>query len=140
MLASSCINYLAVASAGFLNSYCMRMSEMKQGIAIYNEDEEYIGISKKSAEKAVIQTALSRTILPMPVFFIPGISMFLLDKMGLIPSAKVPKTILELSVLAVALWVALPLSVSLFPQKGEISVNDVEPEFRNIMSTKGTVC
>jgi hypothetical protein len=54
VLATSIISYLAVASAGFLNTYCMRMGEMSRGIKIYDEEGEYMGISKKCAEKAVI--------------------------------------------------------------------------------------
>ena len=54
VLANSMINYVAVASAGFLNSYCMRMGEMKRGITITDAHGESMGISKKSAEKAVI--------------------------------------------------------------------------------------
>jgi hypothetical protein len=40
------ISYVAVASAGFLNSYCMRMGEMNRGIKVYDEEGEYMGISK----------------------------------------------------------------------------------------------
>ena len=74
-----------------------------------------MGISKKSATKAVMETASSRPVLSFPILVIPGISMFLLDKMGLIPRAKALKAILEVSVVAFALWVALPISVSLYP-------------------------
>jgi hypothetical protein len=34
VLFNSIITYIAVASAGFLNSYCMRMGEMSRGIKI----------------------------------------------------------------------------------------------------------
>jgi hypothetical protein len=54
VLASSIINYLAVASAGFVNSYCMRIGEMNQGIKIYDEEGECMGVSKLSAKKAVL--------------------------------------------------------------------------------------
>jgi hypothetical protein len=54
VLATSIISYLAVASAGFLNTYCMRMGEMSRGIKIYDDNNECMGISKKCAEKAVI--------------------------------------------------------------------------------------
>jgi hypothetical protein len=40
VLANSIINYVAIASAGFLNSYCMRMGEMKRGISITDEHGE----------------------------------------------------------------------------------------------------
>ncbi len=49
VLANSVINYVAVASAGFLNSYCMRMGEMSRGIKIQDEHGEEMGISKMSA-------------------------------------------------------------------------------------------
>lgn len=137
VLANSIINYIAVASAGFLNSYCMRMGEMSRGIKILDEDGEEMGISKKSAEKAVIQTSLSRMVLSGPIFIIPGLSMFLLDSAGLIPKSRAPKTILELTVIALSLWVALPLSVSLFPQRGEINANEIEEEFKERRNSKG---
>ena len=127
ILASSVINYIAVASAGFLNSYCMRMGEMDKGIKIYDEEGECYGVSKCSAKKAVLQTAFSRMILPLPIFAIPGISMFMLDKLGMIPQAKVPKTALEIGVLLFSLWLAPPISVALFPQKGEIKATELEP-------------
>lgn len=137
VLANSIINYIAVASAGFLNSYCMRMGEMKKGIQILDEQGEPIGISKKCAETAVMQTSLSRLVLSAPTFIIPGLSMFLLDKAGLIPKSRVPKTILELTVISVALYLALPVSVSLFPQRGEILASEIEEEFRDRKNSKG---
>ena len=54
VLFNSIITYIAVASAGFLNSYCMRMGEIKRGIKIYDEEGEEMGISKTSANKAVL--------------------------------------------------------------------------------------
>lgn len=137
VLANSLINYVAVASAGFLNSYCMRMGEMKRGIKIYDENNEEMGISKKCAEKAVVQTSASRLILSAPTFIIPGVAMFALDKAGLIPKARGPKTVLDLLVISFALYLALPLSVSMFPPIGKINANEIEEEFRGKKNSKG---
>jgi hypothetical protein len=63
--------------------------------------------------------------------------MFLLDRVGLIPKSKIPRTALELAVIAMSLYVALPLSVSLFPQRGEINANEIEPEFATRTNAKG---
>ena len=63
--------------------------------------------------------------------------MFLLDIMGLIPKSKAPRTILELLVISSALYLALPLSVSLFPPRGEINANEIEPEFHHRSNSKG---
>jgi hypothetical protein len=76
-------------------------------------------------------------VLSGPIFIIPGLSMFLLDSVGLIPKSRAPKTVLELTVIALSLYVALPLSVSLFPQRGEIDANEIEPEFREMRNSKG---
>jgi hypothetical protein len=53
ILANALISYVAVATAGFLNSLCMRMGEMDKGIKIYDEDGNEIGVSKACAKKAV---------------------------------------------------------------------------------------
>jgi hypothetical protein len=74
-----------------------------------------------------------------PIFIVPGVSMALFDKMGLIPKARIPKTILELSVIAFALWIALPLSVSIYPQQGEMTAAQLEEEFRGKRTANGRV-
>jgi hypothetical protein len=53
ILANSMISYVAVATAGFLNSLCMRMGEMDKGIKICDEEGNDIGISKNCAKVAV---------------------------------------------------------------------------------------
>ena len=54
ILVNCLINYVAVATAGFLNSFCMRMGEMNKGIKIYDELGEEMGISKVAAKSAVV--------------------------------------------------------------------------------------
>jgi len=53
--------------------------------------------------------------------------MALLDRFKMIPKAKGPKTLLECSVIAFSLWIALPISVSLFPPRGEVKNTEIEP-------------
>ena len=78
-------------------------------------------------------------VLSAPIFIIPGVSMFLIDKMGMIPKTRAPKTVLELAVITFSLWIAMPISVSLFPQRGEMKASDIEPEFRDIKNGKGQI-
>lgn len=137
ILANSLISYAAVACAGFLNSYCMRMGEIKRGIKIYDEQGECMGISKESARRAVLQTSFSRMVLSFPIFIIPGVSMAMFEKFGLIPKRRAPKTVLEIGVIAFSLWIALPLSVSLFPQKGSVKASEIEQEFREVRNSQG---
>lgn len=45
LLVHSIISYFALATAGFLNSYCMRMGEMRKGIKVFDKHGEEMGIS-----------------------------------------------------------------------------------------------
>ena len=38
-LANSGLNWVGIAVAGFLNTYCMRMSEMERGIVVFDENK-----------------------------------------------------------------------------------------------------
>jgi hypothetical protein len=53
ILANCLISYVAVATAGFINSLCMRMGELDKGIKVFDENNEEMGISKVCAKKAV---------------------------------------------------------------------------------------
>ena len=65
--------------------------------------------------------------------------MYFLDRYGMIPAARVPRTILELSVISFALWMAPPISCSVFPQLGQIKVGDMEEEFRGKRNQNGEI-
>ena len=69
------IPFTAVASAGALNVILMRYNEMSQGIQVCDEDGNEIGISKIAGRRAILQTALSRIVLPVPILLFPPIIM-----------------------------------------------------------------
>ncbi len=117
----------------------MRMSEIKRGIKVYDIDGEEMGVSKESARRAVLQTSFSRMVLSFPIFILPGVTMAMFERFGMIPKARVPKTLLEVTVIAFALWIALPISVSLFPQRGSVRASEMEQEFRTMTNSKGKV-
>ena len=50
ILLNSVSSFFACASAGFINAWCMRQTEMQKGIAVLHpETEEDLGKSKKCA-------------------------------------------------------------------------------------------
>ena len=77
--------------------------------------------------------------LSFPIFILPGVSMALLDRFKMIPKSKTPKTILELSVISFSLWIALPISVSLFPPRGEVKGIEIEPQYATMKNSRGEV-
>jgi hypothetical protein len=51
---NSISSFFACSTAGFLNSYFMRQTELEKGIDITDEDGNTIGKSKSAANKAVM--------------------------------------------------------------------------------------
>lgn len=124
--------YIACASAGFSNAYLMRQTEINSGINVINpETNEPVGLSKKCASVAVFNTASSRFIMAAPLF-IPATLMFGFERFNLVPQAKVPRLILDMSLVFLNCYLAVPLSVAMFPKYGTIASGDLEPEFHNI--------
>lgn len=82
------ISFIANSAANGTNLMIIRSKEFKDGIPVITEDGEEVGISKKCGRSAVLQTALTRCIMPILPLGVPTISFFLLDKMKMIPKAK----------------------------------------------------
>ena len=102
---------------------------MEKGIDVLDkETHEPYGKSVISAKKAVLQTATSRIFLVMTIFIPPGI-LVAMEKLKLMPKARLPKLSVEISLLALELYIAVPLGLALFPQYGSLKADELEPEF-----------
>ena len=84
---------------------------------------------------ALLQVALTRVVLPIPILLLPP---FVLDaaraapRLGALMARSAPaRFAVELAVIAAFLQGALPLAVAVFPQRGEIEADALEPQFRN---------
>lgn len=137
--AKSLLRWVAFPSAvvaSSLNCYIVRSPEIDTGVPLVNSDGEDVlpnETSKIAAERGVKLTTLSRALLQAPVYFLPP---FL---MGFVPSLKnmilknpmirVPMTTY---LLLVCFGIGLPASVAIFPQMGEIKVEEAEDKYRNL--------
>lgn len=122
----------ASACANFCNTLCMRYTEIEKGIEVYSDDKlsEPVGISKKCAESAVKQTAVSRMMMSIVAMGIPTFMLMVMDKMRLVPKSKFPKLFVEVPTVAFGLFMGLPLSVAYFPPVSTLSGPQLEPEFK----------
>ena len=57
----------------------------------------------------------------------------------MMPGNFYAKTLLEVSLIATELYVAVPLGIALYPQSGKILSKDLEPEFQNIKNENGQI-
>ncbi|KAM9777850.1 sideroflexin-5a isoform 2-T2 [Neosynchiropus ocellatus] len=122
------IPFPAVASANVCNVVLMRHSELSEGIAVLDDDGNVVGTSKVAARHALLETALTRVVLPMPILLLPPVIMAYLEKLQVLQ--RRPRLVLPVHSLVclAAFGLALPLAISLFPQMSQISVDRLEPE------------
>nr|XP_011711886.1 sideroflexin-5 isoform X5 [Macaca nemestrina] len=76
------VPFPAVASANICNVVLMRYGELEEGIDVLDSDGNLVGSSKIAARHALLETALTRVVLPMPILVLPPIIMSMLEKMS----------------------------------------------------------
>lgn len=131
------ISFIANSAANGTNLLIIRSKEFKQGIPVMTEEGKEVGVSKKVGRSAVLQTALTRCLMPILPLGLPTVSFFLLDKMGMIPKAKGPKIAQQVAVFTYSLMFAPAMSCALFPQIVKKDVSALEPEFQNLKDSNG---
>ena len=131
--------YAACGCGGFANTYLMRQTEMNKGInVIHPETNEPVGLSKKCAEVAVFNTAVSRFGMAAPLF-IPAICMFGIERLNMLPTRKATRLCLDMVLVVINCYVAVPLAVGMFPNLSKIKAQDLEPEFHQVKGQKGFI-
>ena len=91
---------------------------MYNGIEVTNKNGTIsYGKSRAAGRKALLETSLSRFILPLPCIGLPAIFYFILESMGLLPSGPLASKILESVLIIFSLTFALPFSIALFKQQ-----------------------
>lgn len=58
----------------------MRNSELSEGIDVFDKKNNSVGTSKVAAKKALIETAITRMVLPAPILIIPPVIMTMIEK------------------------------------------------------------
>nr|XP_025850337.1 sideroflexin-5 isoform X2 [Vulpes vulpes] len=119
LLVQRFVPFPAVASANICNVVLMRYGELEEGIDVLDGDGNLVGSSKIAARHALLETALTRVVLPMPILVLPPIVMSMLEKTALLQAR--PRLLLPVQSLVclAAFGLALPLAISLFPQMSE---------------------
>lgn len=125
---NSISTFFAVSTAGFLNAYLMRQTELKTGIDIFDptNPSNTIGKSKYAASQAVLQTAISRYLVQVPIM-LPSAALFVLEKFSMVPQAYAANLVLQMALIFCQEYFAMPLAVALYPQTGSVASSSVEP-------------
>ncbi|XP_010899213.1 sideroflexin-5b isoform X2 [Esox lucius] len=136
MIIQRLIPFPAVASANICNVGLMRRNELSEGIDVLDENGNVVGSSKIAAKHAIMETAFTRVVLPMPIFVLPPIIMSYLEKVPLLQTNRRLLLPIHSLVCLATFGLSLPLAISLFPQMSQIEVSQLEPEIAMATDSK----
>ncbi|KAM6105056.1 sideroflexin-4 isoform 2-T2 [Pterocles gutturalis] len=108
----------------------VRSPEFEDGIEVMDRNGKVVGVSQKAGEKAVKETTLSRAVLFGTAFFLPAVLMHFVERRKFV---KTPHALASVRMVLITSVLAgmLPVSLSMFPQCGEIKRADLEPEIQS---------
>ncbi|XP_038554862.1 sideroflexin-5b isoform X1 [Micropterus salmoides] len=128
MIIQRFVPFPAVASANICNVGLMRHNELSEGIDVLDDNGNVVGSSKIAARHAIIETAFTRVVLPMPIFVLPPIIMSYLERLRFLQSNRRLLLPIHSVVCLITFGLSLPVAISLFPQMSQIEVSCLEPE------------
>ena len=135
-LRNGLVSLFALSSAGFLNLYLIRYNETKKGVMLTKNGKEY-GYSKAAAQKAVVSSASTRAVLPIPMMLLTPMLWKMVEVARMAPKTTKGVAMADMLMLVLTLTVAMPISISLFKQELSIESKKVEPQYQNLKDAKG---
>lgn len=132
MLIQRFVPFPAVATASTCNVILMRNNELSEGIVVVDKDDNVVGTSVIAAEKALMETAITRIFLPAPILIIPPVVMSFLERTKFLISRPKLHLPIHAFVVTAAFGLALPVAIALFPQYSQIKTEKLEPEFKEL--------
>uniref|UniRef100_A0A3Q2XHE8 Sideroflexin 4 n=1 Tax=Hippocampus comes TaxID=109280 RepID=A0A3Q2XHE8_HIPCM len=118
---------IPLSALAFFNVFTVRGEECQNGIQVFDSNGNSVGLSKAAAEKAVMETALSRAVLFGTTAAVPNLLVSVLQIFQ--KNALLVAPIRHISV-AFVLGLMIPLSFSLYPQLGMIRKENVDEDLQ----------
>ncbi|XP_068182124.1 sideroflexin-5b isoform X1 [Antennarius striatus] len=128
MIIQRFVPFPAVACANICNVGLMRHNELSEGVDVLDNNGNVVGSSKIAARHAIMETAFTRVVLPMPIFVLPPIIMSYLERLRFLQSNRRLMLPIHSFVCLVTFGLSLPVAISLFPQMSQIEASRLEPE------------
>jgi len=131
--------FFGTITASAVNLAFARYKDLTEGIYLRDEktNERTEQRSTEAGFVSFFQCCVSRVLIPAPVFIVPALATSWFRKMGKYPTTKGGELLFNTVVASLVLWGALPLSIGVFPQEGRIHKSKLEPQFQNLVNSKG---
>ncbi|XP_019358286.1 PREDICTED: sideroflexin-2 [Gavialis gangeticus] len=132
------VPFAAVAAANCVNIPMMRQQELINGIAVTDENNNELGLSRRAAAKGITQVVISRIAMAAPGMIILPIIMEQLEKFPFMKRIRVLHAPLQVMLVAGFLLFMVPAACALFPQRCSMALSSLEPELRaRVVATHG---
>jgi len=129
----------AVAAANCINIPMMRNNELKEGIALVDENNNALDCqSKTAAVQGISSVVLSRIGMACPGMVLTPIAVQMLTNKGFFKRYPWANTPIQLSLVGAILIFATPLGCALFSQTASINVSSLEPHIQEKVKAKNS--
>jgi tricarboxylate carrier len=132
------VPFLAVAGSNLANVVLMRRGELTHGIQVVDDEGTVRGKSAIAGRSGLMQVAISRVLIPVPVLTLPPIALHFLNKATIMKRYPVLSIPTNLALITACLYIGLGPAIALFPQIGTLPTSSLEPEFHNLVDSKGS--
>jgi len=129
------VPFAAVAAANCVNIPAMRSKELTEGIAVFDDNQNEVGMSKTAAVQATTAVILSRIVMAAPSMGISPIMMNYLEKRRMFAGRKWMEPACQVLLAGVVLTFATPLACAIFVQKVPIAVDKLEKDIQEKSKT-----
>ncbi|XP_064125327.1 sideroflexin-4 [Loxodonta africana] len=122
---------LLLAQVSGMNVLASRSLETTQGIKVMDKEGKVIGCSRRAGEKAVKETAVSRTVLFGTSACVPEVLAYFFKRTQLFLQNPRSLWTVKLTCSILVMGLMVPVSFSMFPQIGQIQCSKLEEEIRS---------
>ncbi|KAM6184767.1 sideroflexin-4 [Rhynchocyon petersi] len=122
---------LFLAQVGGLNVLVSRSLEPTRGIKVVDKEGKVVGHSRRAGEKAVRDTAISRTVLFGTSACVPEVLSYLFKRTQFFLQRPWSLWTVKLSSTILVMGLMVPVSFSMFPQVGRIQRSQLEEGIRS---------
>lgn len=130
------VPFAAVAAANCINIPLMRQSELYNGIKVFTEEGEELGLSKRAAYTAITQVTASRITMAAPGMLIVPVIMEKIENFNWMKRIKPLHGPLQALMCGVSLTFMVPAACSIFPQRSSLSINSLEKDLQESIMTR----
>lgn len=120
------VPFAAVAAANCVNIPLMRQSELLDGIAVFDENGNKVGVSQAAAVKGISQVVLSRIVMAAPGMLLCPLIMEKMEKYKWMQKIKPMHGPIQVLIVGCFLVVMVPNACALFPQNCSIQIKTIK--------------